>query len=114
LVRWQRRHLLQPRLLLLRLRRLHQVVAHPVGLPGLAEQRLEVLPEEVQVVLEVLPEGVQVVLLELEVLLELGVLQVLLVPELLPLVRQAQSPELFLLSALRLLALEWLVWSELQ
>jgi hypothetical protein len=75
-------------------------VVHPVVYPvGLAARRLEVLPE---------PEEVQAAL---EVLLGL---EALLVPEPLPLVRQAQSLELFLLSALRLLALEWLVWSALQ
>ena len=78
------------------------MVAHPAELPGLAEPRLEVLPEEVQVVLEVL--------LGLEVLLEL---EVLLAPEPLPLVRQAQLLELFLLLVLQLRVLEWLVWSAL-
>jgi hypothetical protein len=72
-------------------------VVHLVVLPGLAEPRLEVLPEEVQVVL-----------LGLEVLLELEAL-----PEPLPLVRQAQSLERFLLLALQLQVLEWLVWSAL-
>ena len=73
-------------------------MVHRVVLPGLAEPRLEVL----QVVL---PEEVQVVLLGLEVLLELEAL-----PEPLPLVRQAQSLERFLLLALQLQVLEWLVW----
>ena len=82
-------------------------MAHPAGLPGLAEPRLEVLPGEVQVVL---PEEVQVVLLGLEVLLEL---EALLVPEPLPLVRRAQSLERFLLLALQLQVLEWSVWSVL-
>ena len=83
------------------------MVAHPAGLPGLAEPRLEVPQVEVLEALvaplvEVLEER-----LELEVLLEL---EALLVPEPLPLVRQAQSLERFLLLALQLQVLEWLVW----
>ena len=69
-------------------------MVHPVVLPGLAEPRLEVLPEEVQVVL-----------LGLEVLLEL---------EPPPLVRQAQLLELFLLLVLQLRGLEGLAWSALR
>ena len=109
MVLWQRRLLLLLRPPLLRLRLLHQVapVVHPVVLPGLAEPRLEVLPEEVQVVL---PEEVQVVLLGLEVLLEL---EALLVREPRLLVRQAQSLERFLLLVLQLQVLAWLVWSAL-
>ena len=74
-------------------------MVHLVVLPGLAERHLEVLLGEVQAALEVL--------LGLEVLLEL---EALLVPEPLPLVRQAQSLERFLLLALQLQVLEWLVW----
>ena len=86
------------------------VVAHPAGLPGLAELRLEaplveVLEALVAPLVEVLEER-----LELEVLLEL---EALLVPEPLPLVRQAQSLERFLLLVLQLQVLEWSVWSAL-
>ena len=83
------------------------MVAHPAELPGLAEPRLEVPQVEVLVapLVEVLEER-----LELEVLLEL---EALLVPELLPLVRQAQSLERFLLLVLQLQVLEWSVWSAL-
>ena len=86
------------------------MVAHPAGLPGLAEPRLEaplveVLEALVAPLVEVLEER-----LELEVLLEL---EALLVPELLPLVRQAQSLERFLLLVLQLQVLEWSVWSAL-
>ena len=68
-------------------------MVHLVVLPGLAERHLEVLLGEVQAALEVLLE-----------------LEALLVPEPLPLVRQAQSLERFLLLALQLQVLEWLVW----
>ena len=86
------------------------VVAHPAGLPGLAEPRLEaplveVLEALVAPLVEVLEER-----LELEVLLEL---EALLVPEPLPLVRQAQSLERSLLLVLQLQVLEWSVWSAL-
>ena len=74
-------------------------MVHRVVLRGLAEPRLEV-PQ-----VEVLEER-----LELEVLLEL---EALLVPEPLPLVRQAQSLERFLRSVLQLQVLEWSVWSAL-
>ena len=85
-------------------------MVHRVVLPGLAEPRLEAPQVEVLVALvaplvEVLEER-----LELEVLLEL---EALLVPELLPLVRQAQSLERFLLLVLQLQVLEWSVWSAL-
>ena len=73
-------------------------MGHPVGPAG---RRLEVLLGEVQAA----PEEV---LLGLEVLRELEVLPV---PELQPLVRQAQSLERFLLLVLRLQVLEWLAWS---
>ena len=69
---------------------------HPVVLPGLAEQHLEVLPVEVQAALEVL--------LVLEVLLELEVLPVQEPP---PRALLEQWLEQSLLSALQLQARGW-------
>ena len=69
-------------------------MVHRVVLPGLAEPRLEAPQVEVQAVLQV----------------QVG----LPVPELPPLVRQAQSLERFLLLVLQLQVLEWLAWSALQ
>ena len=106
----RRRLLLLLRSLLLRQR--HQVapVVHRVVLPGLAEPRLEVPQVEVLEALVAPPVEVLEERLGLEVLLEL---EVLLAPEPLPLVRQAQLLELFLLLVLQLRVLEWLVWSAL-
>ena len=65
------------------------------------------LKKRVAVLLPIYNEEVRRVLLGLEALLEL---EALLVPEPLPRVRQAQSLERFLLLALQLQVLEWLVW----